>query len=1041
MPDYYDSWSANKRKKNTTRLQTRPSSDKHGLQHQQQSPIAASTNSVTLPTTATVATPNTTTSLGTQPFRISAIIRSPFSPAIPRLTSDTSSAKCSAGGKQRPSGTWRFSKALFESSASTVKQSNISHDKDFDDDDDEEDDNDDDDDDEDDDDEDYFYDSYENINDIEELANTSQVKRASPYGGSRPRLPVVSGSPTTLQTSNQRRSLLWAANRPKLSQVQKHSGRENGIEQLSTIEDPSFGSHTYSNSMAKSFPSFHATVTEDDSHSTSTFNERTHTQLFRQDTTSEEQDMVTKMSSNKAEGRRPRPWSQVIWESPNLRDFSGQQEQLQPYFSCAKDHSATVCSRPQSAYPALTKDLFTPRTTLEKERGVSKNVRINIEGDLTNTIPSLTNSTCASTRATDGKFKDNSAFGNKIIPDINGRRHVSNGKKHSSRISLGAGFYVSMEPISLSTMSPSMPKRKQELVRLPARPQSVLIPSAQHSYSGMGLIGQGAQSHRQQTLVLQPLATEQPKRRRHKSQQLEMDNATAAFTPWLQLGPMSSQDNSKTFHGVGSSPVAPIPVIKKAGSQGNALEISTVPTASHSNPSLSFDPRLQEVPPKVESLLKSTKRQSLSPPQKHARPSSIQVLRSIQTPPQLYQPLRESPSFFKKQSFSLSSSPKEAMFSRSENYASPPLVRSLYIHSSSNLPNFQQQHQQRRSHRHSILHTRPSISSSPCTTPSKSRWTLSALKPVKHLSKSHSSNNDSDYANSYDGNNSNSNHRSSLPQNRTSKLASWKQSSSSFFPFSLVSYESGGLLGEIKNTSTTICTNAPSPIVAPGTPLPPGVVVSKGVPATPTSASPHTITLHTSSLGSVRLNSQSESPASNASRRAASSEQGRNGGSEHIRISMYEGICPKCGRDIADSESEMIEADIQYGYCTCSLSSKGDSSEVSDDHYSSISGVEAEEAALGTGTNDPVIIQKSHVAVYEINPRWGPRLLMFLITIGGAICATAGGLCAEHHCQDLQFCYDNHQSHGDWCGPSGKFKRSLISYPYEVDLVLIESLT
>ncbi|KAF9087440.1 hypothetical protein BGX23_008120, partial [Mortierella sp. AD031] len=44
---------------------------------------------------------------------------------------------------------------------------------------------------------------------------------------------------------------------------------------------------------------------------------------------------------------------------------------------------------------------------------------------------------------------------------------------------------------------------------------------------------------------------------------------------------------------------------------------------------------------------------------------------------------------------------------------------------------------------------------------------------------------------------------------------------------------------------------------------------------------------------------------------------------------------------------------------------------------------------------------------------------MFLVTLGGIFCTLGGGLCAEHHCKDLQLCPDDYQAHGDWCGPSG----------------------
>lgn len=65
------------------------------------------------------------------------------------------------------------------------------------------------------------------------------------------------------------------------------------------------------------------------------------------------------------------------------------------------------------------------------------------------------------------------------------------------------------------------------------------------------------------------------------------------------------------------------------------------------------------------------------------------------------------------------------------------------------------------------------------------------------------------------------------------------------------------------------------------------------------------------------------------------------------------------------------------------------------------------------------VLVKSHVAVYEINARWGSRLVMVLVALGGLFCAVSGGLCAEHHCRELQFCEDGHETHGNWCGPSG----------------------
>jgi hypothetical protein len=99
---------------------------------------------------------------------------------------------------------------------------------------------------------------------------------------------------------------------------------------------------------------------------------------------------------------------------------------------------------------------------------------------------------------------------------------------------------------------------------------------------------------------------------------------------------------------------------------------------------------------------------------------------------------------------------------------------------------------------------------------------------------------------------------------------------------------------------------------------------------------------------------------------------------------------------------------------------------------------EEEEMYAKGGLDSSIVIQKSHVAVYEINARWGSRLMMVLVTLGGIFCALSGGLCAEHYCKDLQLCPEDYEAHGDWCGPSGKFSSFLSSCFLLCDLEAID---
>jgi hypothetical protein len=129
-------------------------------------------------------------------------------------------------------------------------------------------------------------------------------------------------------------------------------------------------------------------------------------------------------------------------------------------------------------------------------------------------------------------------------------------------------------------------------------------------------------------------------------------------------------------------------------------------------------------------------------------------------------------------------------------------------------------------------------------------------------------------------------------------------------------------------------------------------------------------------------------------------------------------LCQNCGGRLSLDGFEPSEEECCW--CSSSSCSSGPEERRTDKTLS--------EAAVAVGDggrefvtiDDSIVVQKSHVAIYEINPRWGSRLMMFLATTGGVLCTVSGGLCAEHHCKDLQLCQDGYQGHGDWCGPSGK---------------------
>ncbi|KAF9328271.1 hypothetical protein BG006_008521 [Podila minutissima] len=569
---------------------------------------------------------------------------------------------------------------------------------------------------------------------------------------------------------------------------------EGIIEQL--VGDEFVAPYTDLLPMAKSSPALPVSDSSTDNpYSTSTFNARLHPQpIIRvQDT------------PKGKEGRKQRPWSQVIWESPIMDGSIAPPQRVY-------DHAATVGGKYES-YPALTKDLFTQRTP---DMIISKSVRINIDAPDTPPIPRRSVRT-----------PERSSHGATLLPvPATGRREFSHSRKHAHRLSLGSGFYATLEPVNLAAATPTTPKAKRQLVRLPARPQSVFIPTTSIQKQG--------------TLQVEDTT----RRCRHQSQQLEMRRPVPI--PWVQLVPMSAQDNARTFHGIGTG--LPVENALETSTSCSALEGTTSTVASSSS--------------------SSTSSSSAGSP----------------------------------------SLPTQEPWARSS----------------------------------------PSPGT---TTPSRTRRTMAttSLTPKKH---------------------SPHHNRNRVPS--SSNSTSWKKSPSVLFPFSLISHESSSFLG-IKNTGTIVSTGVP-------------VVVPISFPTPPNMPA---ISL-TPSCGSIEW-----FPGS-----SASSPSGGSGG---------EGAA-----------AEILLEKTGFGDQT------GLQSTLPNDHYATYQlhdGVSSSTSSLPEHLfledGSEVLLQKSHVAVYEVNARWGSRLAMVLVSLGGLLCAVSGGLCAEHNCSELQFCEDGHASHGNWCGPSG----------------------
>ncbi|KAK3841991.1 MAG: hypothetical protein J3R72DRAFT_475176 [Linnemannia gamsii] len=807
MSDYYDAWSANKKKRS---LGTSASSSRlrRQQQQQQQQPLTstsgvASTTATITPTSPSPPPPTTSptiasSTIATTPASIRAhhIVLPPtsISPTLPRhptpatisfktgplgtiSSHNKSNITSTASPRSKSVSAWRFSRTIFDSSLrSSSLDGPSSYVTDFDDVDGDDDDDDDDDDGE---------EADNACNAPSYLSHVSVIPRIQgPTAGTTSSLT----STTAAATPNIKNSLKWSGGTsiprsiPPTQTKHKQDDQQQSltIEQLDTPDErlASVYSPFPYTSLARSSPALSGEALlapADHPQSTTTFNTRLYPQPILHHLTpltdhhqGQSPLSLTTTSSasnrNQLQGRRPRPWSQVIWESPLLGEGSqSQQQQTQQNQPHIRDHSITVGgTRTDIAYPALRKDMFTPAPEKEKERVVSKSVRITVEGGVASTA-----TTAGST--TYPRIPAQTAAVGECNTGMLPKRELSHGRKTMNRISLGSGFYASIEPISLSNATPSTPKTRRQLVRLPARPQSVLIPSTAHHFPGSGSSNQsGAVNLPNGTRLgagLQPISTEEFKRRRHKSQQLDMkgDLQRAVPIPWRQLAPMGAQDNAKTFHGIGSAPAAPILSLKKGASQedtfGGPTTTAMYPLNETPEPArlVPPTPRKPNFFAKPSPFYTHQQRSSLSQGQGLPRlnpspptsaptsftfsssPSSSQQQRNSSHTPSWFLPaLLESSSFlFKKPLPSLaasrsspsSSSPNRATFGLQQSNSPFTAARilnntnSLYTpdgtHASpSHLRSSrQQQQQQRHSYRHASLQTRKSL---PVTGPTSS---------------------------------------------------------------------------------------------------------------------------------------------------------------------------------------------------------------------------------------------------------------------------------------------------------------------------------
>ncbi|KAF9930144.1 hypothetical protein FBU30_000812 [Linnemannia zychae] len=1135
MSDYYDAWSASKRKKG---LGKNVSSSRSRLlrqyqPHQQhQLPTSAASNTTASLTQVPESINTTASSIPNIPFSSTqhsfhAGQSVSFSPSLPRHPTTTSislkatsletatsktaitAIKSIASPRSKSLSTWRFSRGIFDSSLRASTHDGASP----------------------------------HTMDEDDISNClSHVHIVPRTQGSSSKIAA-----STPVTPNFKNLLKWTASptpRLPIIQVQQSKQEEHSltIEQLDIPDERASTVYSPYMSLARSSPALSGEAIfppSDHPQSATTFSAGMYPQPILEHLTHfADQSQTTNpiaINNKKLQSRRPRPWSQVIWESPLPGESSHTQQQYHQLYQSQpriRGHSINAGSRTDAGYPALRKDMFTPTfipADKEKEKATSKSVRINIDDDVASdpTI-GLTSYPIAS-----------ALIANENTIGLTPKREISYGRRPINRISLGSGFYASIEPVSLSNATPSTPRTKRLLVRLPARPQSVFIPSTAHHFSGPGSVnpnGNGAQNNgTRMSAGLQPISTDQFKRRRHKSQQLEMkgDRVRTIPIPWQQLAPMSVQDNAKTFHGIGSTP-APIPILKKGSSQEDTLG-STALYSLNETPKSAQLPSLKSRKPGIFTKPNAPYMQKQHSSQSQGQgltrfnpspPTSASTLLSSSTSshqrntssrtsflPALFESSssflfkKAAPSSIISSSSPISSPSKRAAFGsqKSNPTCSPrPVVTDQNISfvssegSSSSLPSLQDPvkhgHYHQQQQQQDGLPSQPirqnfsnnsSCNDSPSSTKSSSsnygshgtgslfkksrrKLTASWTPFPSNISESNAINLRQQQRisalaySTVDSSNNNSSNNSSI--NNGNRTSLWKRNSSSvFFPFSLVSYESGGLLGEIKNTSTTICTNAPSPIVAPGTPLPPGAIVSTGIPppkdtssttsaiATPT-VNPGIMvptisitTRHLPSSSSPRLQrslGSTMTAGNRASKSIGSDLESRNGtptrrsrlGLEvfhgHGENRAKEGASAVATNVIQDGDDNHEHSGRDSNHSNNDDDSNddksyddkdGDEEKKEDEEEDEVEEDDDEDLYADTSLDGSIVIQKSHVAVYEINARWESRLMMFLVTIGGIICTLSGGLCAEHHCGHLQLCPEDYQAHGNWCGPSGMF--------------------
>ncbi|GJJ78014.1 hypothetical protein EMPS_10373 [Entomortierella parvispora] len=964
MPDYYDSWSANKRKKNPIRQQTRGSSARARRPHHPALDPSTSSfvaDSITpLPLTASTVSfaPQSTSPPSPQPHQQNTT-DSLSTESHSTVSHPILNPRVAVQG-------WRFSKNFFESSKKPV-----SYEADFDDVDE----------DEDDDDLDYEDDGVNaGQTAIENIASSqpSSIRIV-------PRFPSViknshsSAGPAAQPTT--RRSIFWPDFQSKKStSVQKEHDVDH-IEQLDNKrEDESvsvFQGVTSQGLLAQSLPTLSntdAALLKSDQSLDHPLSASTFSSSLNPPATG-----FGSSESAKRGTQRPRPWSQVIWESPVLGEPIESFQQT-TYSTSKAEHSnpCTVDARSAGAYPALTKDLFTQATPTAKERVASKSVRIQIDPEVDSSRqPQTKPHSATGIRSISGGNSNlrghlNLNNNHTLFPVSSGKREVSHSKK-SNRLSLGSGFYASIEPVFLSNATPSTPKTKRNLVRLPARPQSVLIPAGAatnhlgNSQGGTKLVGP----------TLQPVPVEFSKRRRHQSQQLEMWREPLSVPiPWRHLSTLSANDNARTFHGLGSVPSAPLPVLKKGGLQSTTLEGSTSCSALTNavvEKTASTNPLLQQLPSSKQGHQRNlvshpvSRHISSSPP-----PASSNNRQSMYTPPRFLPALIESSSsfFFKKPR------PAFAISSRSSSRDSTISDMSDSTSSSSSISS-----PSRAQGRTKMSPSSSSSSPFRHTLHFQTRKPLSGHRPRSHQTLATSPSPSMQLASSATAANTPPTTSNSLPATTTT-TTSWKRDSSSIlFPYSLVSYEIGGIVGGPPRNIT----QGSSAALAPGTTLPSGIIVSTEVP--PALLAPDSPIRAIPAISFI-------SPES------------------YLGISdRHRSTCIYDSQGESDDGNESINEDETTEVEDDNEEEKKDDEDYEEGEYF-VAGEEDEK-----GSNQ--FMQKSHVAVYEINARWGSRLMMVLVTIGGLVSVLGGGLCAEYHCQDLQFCEDNYQAHGNWCGPSG----------------------